>query len=78
MPISPTPPSGALGCTNDQAAGFIDGVERAFDGCGSRPDRNPLAEAKGALQPQLSDVGKAAAIVPDAAEFDPGVRERRE
>ena len=34
--------------------------------------------ARGALEPALSDLGEAAAIVPDAAELDPGVRQRVE
>ena len=37
-----------------------------------------VADAKGALQPQLSDLAEAAAVVPDAAELDPGIRQRSE
>ena len=41
-------------------------------------DRDFLSEPRGAFEPALSDLGKAAAVVPDAAELDPGIRQRVE
>src|SRR5207253_3245302 len=66
----------ALGGADDQAARLVDGVEDAFDGGSTRVDGNLFAEPGRSFEPQLADLGKAAALVPDAAEFDPGVRQR--
>ena len=51
---------------------LVDGVECALDGRIAGLDRDRLAKPGRALQPEPADLAKAAAIVPDAAEFGPG------
>src|SRR4051794_22910555 len=68
----------ALAGAHNQAAGLINGVERTLEGGASGLDRDPLAEPGRTLEPLGADLGKAAAMVPDAPEFDPGIRQRLE
>jgi len=82
----PTPPSRnrrrprnrdplAVYCPDDHAALLIDGIECPFDDGAAGLKSRPLARARRALQPEPPDFTKAAAPVPDAAEFRPRVRQ---
>src|SRR6185437_12388396 len=66
----------AFGGPYDHAALLIDRIERAPHSIASGLDRDRLAEPGRPLQPQPPDLAKAPAIVPDAAELCPSIRER--
>src|SRR5205807_2489922 len=68
----------AAGRPHDQAARFIDGVEYPLDGCAAASDCDRLSKAGRPLQPAPPDFAKTPAIVPDSAEFRPGVRQDSE